>query len=220
MTLHPGLSAVAGLIGTWRGEGAGEYPTIDSFTYTEEVTFTDVGKPFLHYVQRTWSPAGAPMHTETGYLRLVDGSAVEFVRGTASQRRQSWPKAPRATADGILPCTRITRRQLGERQTGGRHRTAYRTRGRCPDHPFRDGGGRRADDAPPEIGAAQGLRLPAATATGPWKLHAMSQVLQLPRETGTLAHGAWMFTPAARSAGSPPPGRWSCTRPAPRRRPP
>lgn len=79
MALHPGLATVAGLIGTWRGDGAGRYPTIDSFEYTEEVTFTDVGKPFLHYVQRTWSPAGAPMHTETGYLRVIAGASVEFV---------------------------------------------------------------------------------------------------------------------------------------------
>ena len=79
MTLHPGLAAVSGIVGTWRGEGSGEYPTIDSFQYTEEVTFTDVGKPFLHYLQRTWSPAGAPMHTETGYLRVLAGNAVEFV---------------------------------------------------------------------------------------------------------------------------------------------
>lgn len=79
MTMHPATAAVAGLIGTWRGEGAGEYPTIDSFRYTEEVTFTEVGKPFLHYIQRTWSPTGAPMHTETGYLRVIDDHAVEFV---------------------------------------------------------------------------------------------------------------------------------------------
>ena len=79
MALHPALTTVTGLIGTWRGEGRGEYPTIEPFSYTEEVTFTDVGKPFLHYVQKTWSPADAPMHTETGYLRVVDGSAVEFI---------------------------------------------------------------------------------------------------------------------------------------------
>lgn len=79
MTLHPGLTVVAGLVGTWRGEGAGEYPTIAGFRYTEEVTFTDVGKPFLHYVQRTWSPAGDPMHTETGYFRVIAGTSVEFI---------------------------------------------------------------------------------------------------------------------------------------------
>lgn len=79
MPLHPGLAPVAGLLGTWRGDGAGEYPTITPFTYTEELTFTDVGKPFLHYVQRTWSPTGAPMHTKTGYVRVVGGATVEHV---------------------------------------------------------------------------------------------------------------------------------------------
>lgn len=108
MTLHPGLSAVAGLIGTWRGEGAGEYPTIDSFTYTEEVTFTDVGKPFLHYVQRTWSPAGAPMHTETGYLRLVDGSAVEFVLAQPTGQTEL-AEGPLAATDEGFTCALASR---------------------------------------------------------------------------------------------------------------
>lgn len=63
MALHPGLAADSRLVGTWRGEGRGEFPTIAPFHYTKEVTFTDVGKPFLHYVQRTWSYAGDPMHT-------------------------------------------------------------------------------------------------------------------------------------------------------------
>lgn len=79
MELAPNLAPVAALLGTWRGEGAGEYPTIEPFSYTEEVAFTNVGKPFLHYVQRTWSPSGSPMHTETGYLRLPGDGSVELV---------------------------------------------------------------------------------------------------------------------------------------------
>ena len=79
MPLHPALKPVSGLIGTWRGAGRGKYPTIDPFEYTEEVTFAEAGKPFLVYVQKTWSPEGTPMHTETGYLRVSDGSAMEFV---------------------------------------------------------------------------------------------------------------------------------------------
>lgn len=79
MALHFSLEPVATLIGTWRGPGRGEYPTISSFEYAEEVTFTDVGKPFLHYVQRTTSPEGAPMHTETGFLRVSAEGVVEFV---------------------------------------------------------------------------------------------------------------------------------------------
>lgn len=78
-TPAPDLTPVAALLGTWSGEGEGSYPTIDGFTYTEEITFTDVGKPFLHYIQRTWGPTGAPMHTETGYLRSPGGGSVELV---------------------------------------------------------------------------------------------------------------------------------------------
>lgn len=77
--LAPALAPVAALLGTWRGDGAGEYPTIEDFSYTDEIVFTDVGKPFLHYVQRSWSPAGAPMHTETGYLRIPGPGTAEFI---------------------------------------------------------------------------------------------------------------------------------------------
>lgn len=78
MALHPSLAPVADLVGVWRGPGRGEYPTIASFEYTEELTFTDIGKPFLLYAQRTWSPQGDPMHVETGYFRVSYGAA-EFV---------------------------------------------------------------------------------------------------------------------------------------------
>lgn len=78
--LHPALESLAALLGTWRGEGRGEYPTIEGFAYGEEVTFGHVGKPFLAYRQRTWSLAtGAPLHAETGYWRVGDDGSVEAV---------------------------------------------------------------------------------------------------------------------------------------------
>jgi hypothetical protein len=78
--LHEALRPLAGLVGVFVGEGAGDYPTIDPFTYRERVSFGHVGKPFLAYTQGTRHPAtGAPMHAETGYLRVVDGDRVELV---------------------------------------------------------------------------------------------------------------------------------------------
>ncbi len=79
MDLTPNLVPLAALIGTWAGQGRGEYPTIEPFGYHEEITFAFVGKPFLAYSQRTRNLDGAPLHTETGYLRHTGDGHVEFV---------------------------------------------------------------------------------------------------------------------------------------------
>jgi hypothetical protein len=77
MDLHPALTA---LLGTWRGTGHGEYPTIEPFDYGEEVMFTAPSKPFLVYTQRTWSLATEqPLHAETGYWRIPPAGGVEVM---------------------------------------------------------------------------------------------------------------------------------------------
>ena len=78
--LHPNLSALASLVGTWQGRGSGEYPTIEPFEYLEEVTFSHVGKPFLIYAQKTRGVAdGLPLHAEAGFLRVPRDNQVELV---------------------------------------------------------------------------------------------------------------------------------------------
>ena len=78
--LHPDLEELAPLLGTWAGQGAGKYPTIQPFEYLEEVVFSHVGKPFLVYAQKTRAVAdGRPLHAETGYLRVPQPGHVELV---------------------------------------------------------------------------------------------------------------------------------------------
>ncbi|MEE9416103.1 MAG: FABP family protein [Acidimicrobiales bacterium] len=80
MELHPEIEHLAFLIGTWRGRGAGSYPTIESFEYLEEATFGHVGKPFLAYTQRTrHAVTDLPLHAEAGYIRPVGLAAVELI---------------------------------------------------------------------------------------------------------------------------------------------
>jgi len=79
MPMNPAVAHLFPLVGIWRGEGHGEYPTIKSFDYTDQWEFIDVGKPFLLFTERTWNADGAPMHMETGYIRAPSPGTVEIL---------------------------------------------------------------------------------------------------------------------------------------------
>jgi hypothetical protein len=78
--LHPAVQPLAFLLGSWKGEGKGEYPSIEPFSYGEEIEFSHNGRPFLFYTQKTWNPAdGYPLHSEAGYMRPVADGRVELI---------------------------------------------------------------------------------------------------------------------------------------------
>ncbi|KAM0938538.1 putative calycin, THAP4-like, heme-binding beta-barrel domain-containing protein [Dioscorea sansibarensis] len=78
--VHPLVAPLAYLLGKWRGEGEGGYPTINSFRYGEELVFSHSGKPMISYSQKTWKLAsGEPMHAESGYWRPRPDGSIEVV---------------------------------------------------------------------------------------------------------------------------------------------
>jgi hypothetical protein len=78
LPLHADLGSLAGLVGTWRGSGRGEYPTIETFAFEEETRFWHAGAAFLYYHLRSWSPeSGAHLHSELGFWRAGAGGRVD-----------------------------------------------------------------------------------------------------------------------------------------------
>jgi len=82
--LHPLCEPVTFLLGEWRGEGNGGYPGMEPFRYGEEMRVGHVGKPYLAFEQRTWAldeagAVGRLLHGESGYLRCLEGGALELV---------------------------------------------------------------------------------------------------------------------------------------------
>ena len=76
--LPPALEPLVFLIGSWRGEGEGEYPGVEPFRYVEELTFEHVGDPFLLVTESSWTPDGAPLHFERGTLRPLGNGRVDL----------------------------------------------------------------------------------------------------------------------------------------------
>ncbi|QHN97231.1 UPF0678 fatty acid-binding protein-like protein [Arachis hypogaea] len=79
--VHPTVAALSFLLGTWRGQGEGGYPTINSFSYAEELHFSNSpNKPVIGYTQKTWKlGSGEPMHAESGYWRPKLDGTIEVV---------------------------------------------------------------------------------------------------------------------------------------------
>jgi THAP4-like, heme-binding beta-barrel domain len=81
---HPDLAPVLFLLGRWEGAGVGGYPTIESFQFGQEISFSHNGKPYLSYVSRTWlldadGVAGRPLAMESGFWRPQPEGRIEVI---------------------------------------------------------------------------------------------------------------------------------------------
>ena len=82
--IHPNSAPLAWLIGTWAGNGHGEYPTIDDFQFGQEVLFQQDGRPFIHFMSRSWIVDAQGNHVreaaqETGFIRPQEDRTLEVV---------------------------------------------------------------------------------------------------------------------------------------------
>ena len=93
--LHPELMPLAWLLGTWHGNGRGEYPTIEAFTYEQDIVFAHDGRAFLHFFSRAWITDNEgtrlrPGALETGFMRPVGDGQLELVLAHATGYAEVW----------------------------------------------------------------------------------------------------------------------------------
>jgi hypothetical protein len=82
--VHPDLAPLSFLLGRWEGAGVGGYPTIESFQFGQELSFSHNGKPFLIYTSRSWllddeGRPGRPLGLEMGFWRPRPDNEVEVL---------------------------------------------------------------------------------------------------------------------------------------------
>lgn len=117
MAVDPQL---APLLGTWRGEGTGSFPTMAPFRYEEEIRFEDLGGD-VAYFQRAWDPAGGMvLHAEGGIWRATgEGTVIatiaqarrtEVSEGTIRDGVVELATTATGAATDVMPVTASRRR--------------------------------------------------------------------------------------------------------------
>ena len=93
--LHPDLMPVVWMLGTWQGNGRGDYPGTEPYQFAQQAVFVHDGRPFLHYFSRTWivddankKVAEGPL--ETGFLRKGVNDGYELVLTHDSGSVEVW----------------------------------------------------------------------------------------------------------------------------------
>jgi hypothetical protein len=93
--LHPDLMPLAWLVGTWRGKGRGEYPSVPGFQFAQEVSFNHDGRAFLNYFSRSWiidedDEIIRPAASEVGFWRVKENNVIEVLLAHNSGITEGW----------------------------------------------------------------------------------------------------------------------------------
>ncbi len=78
---HLLLTLADQLVGSWSGTGTVEFPTMDTFSYRESLTFSwDEERHLLSYRQLAYLlPRDKPSHAESGYLLVGPTDIVQWI---------------------------------------------------------------------------------------------------------------------------------------------
>ena len=82
--VNEALLGTAWLLGSWAGNGHGNWPDVGDFEFGQQIDFSTNGGPFLHYVSQCWTldengQPKAPLTMEDGFWRPGADADVEMV---------------------------------------------------------------------------------------------------------------------------------------------
>ncbi len=129
--IHENCARLAWLLGRWAGNGHGEYETIESFQFGQELIFQQDGRPFIHYMSRAWliDEQGNTIREaaqETGFIRPQPDGTIEMLLAHNTGFVETWigelhPEQPRfgLTTDAVV------RTATAKEYTGGKRLYGY-----------------------------------------------------------------------------------------------
>jgi hypothetical protein len=93
--LHPSLIPLAWIVGTWTGQGRGEYANTSGFQFAQEVSFNHDGRDFLNYFSRSWiiddnDEIVRPAASEVGFWRIKQNNVLEVLLAHNSGIAEGW----------------------------------------------------------------------------------------------------------------------------------
>jgi hypothetical protein len=129
--IHPNCAPLAWLIGTWAGNGHGEYETIEDFQFGQEILFQQDGRPFIHFMSRSWiiDAEGNTVREaaqETGFIRPQADRSLEVVMAHNTGFVEIWhgelhPEQPRFE----IVSDAVARTASAKEYTGGKRLYGY-----------------------------------------------------------------------------------------------